>query len=228
MDGVTTGRIDIISDAICPWCYVGKRQLERALPMLAEQGMQFEVHWHPYQLNPDMPEEGVDRAEYRLQKFGSPERMREIDARVGQAFAGVGLEFRPERMLRTPNTIAAHRVIWQAGRAGVQDAAQRGVEDAVVEALFRAYFTEGRDIGDAATLDAVAEAAGLPGVGDFLAGDEGRDEVLGADAAARRAGIDGVPCFTMQGHVLFSGAMPAETMAEAFARAWRILRQRAA
>ena len=174
MDGVTTGRIDIISDAICPWCYVGKRQLERALPMLAEQGLRFEVHWHPYQLNPDMPVEGVDRAEYRLKKFGNPERTREIDARVGQAFAGVGLEFRPERMLRTPNTIAAHRVIWQAGRAGVQDP--------VVEALFRAYFTEGRDIGDPTVLDAVAEAAGLPGIAAFLAGDEGRSEVLAEDA----------------------------------------------
>lgn len=220
MDGETAGRIDIISDAICPWCYVGKRQLERALPMLADEGMRFEVHWHPYQLNPDMPTEGVDRAEYRRMKFGDPARVREIDARVGQAFAGVGLEFRPDLMLRTPNTVAAHRVIWQAGRAGVQDA--------VVEALFRAYFTEGRDIGDAAVLDAVALGAGLQGVAAFLAGDEGRDEVLGEDAAARRASIDGVPCFTMQGHVLFSGAMPAETMAEAFARAWRILAQRAA
>ncbi len=220
MSAESIGRIDIISDAICPWCYVGKRQLERALPMLAAEDMHFSVHWHPYQLNPEMPVEGVERAEYRRQKFGDPERIRQIDARVGEAFAGVGLEFRPDRMLRTPNTIAAHRVIWLAGRTGVQDA--------VVEALFRAYFTDGRDIGDAATLDAVAEEAGLPGVGAFLAGEDGMQTVLAEDMAARRAGINGVPSFTMQGHVLFSGAMPAETMAEAFARAWRILRQRAA
>jgi predicted DsbA family dithiol-disulfide isomerase len=223
-----SGRIDIISDAICPWCYVGKRQLERALPLLAAQGLAFEVHWHPYQLNPDMVPEGVDRAEYRRRKFGDPARTRQIDERVGEAFANVGLEFRPDRMLRTPNTVAAHRVIWLAGQRGVQDAALRGVQDAVVEALFRAYFTEGHDIGDAATLDAVSAAAGLTGVADFLAGEEGLDTVLGEDAAARRAGIDGVPCFTMEGHVLFSGAMPAETMAEAFTRAWNILRQRAA
>lgn len=221
MDATSNGRIDIISDAICPWCYVGKRQLERALPILAAQGMAFEVHWHPYQLNPDMPVEGVDRAEYRRKKFGNdPERIREIDARVAQAGAAIGLEFRHDLMRRTPNTIAAHRVIWQAGRAGVQDA--------IVEALFRAYFSEGRDIGDHATLDEVAAAAGLPGMADFLAGEEGQAQVIEADAMARRAGIDGVPCFTMQGHVLFSGAMPAETMAEAFARAHRILSQRAA
>lgn len=218
--GETNGRIDIISDAICPWCYVGKRQLERALPILADEGMRFDIHWHPYQLNPDMPAEGVDRAEYRRQKFGDPERIRQIDERVGQAFAGVGLDFRPDRMRRTPNTIAAHRVIWLAGRNGVQDA--------VVEALFRAYFTDGHDIGDAATLDAVAAGAGLPGVAAFLAGEDGLQTVQAEDMAARRAGIDGVPSFTMQGHVLFSGAMPAETMAEAFARAWNILRQRAA
>ena len=218
--GETNGRIDIISDAICPWCYVGKRQLERALPILADEGMRFDIHWHPYQLNPDMPAEGVDRAEYRRQKFGDPERIRQIDERVGQAFAGVGLDFRPDRMRRTPNTIAAHRVIWLAGRNGVQDA--------VVEALFRAYFTDGHDIGDAATLDAVAAGAGLPGAAAFLAGEDGLQTVQAEDMAARRAGIDGVPSFTMQGHVLFSGAMPAETMAEAFSKAWRILRQRAA
>jgi predicted DsbA family dithiol-disulfide isomerase len=228
MSNQCSGRIDIISDAICPWCYVGKRQLERALPVLAGQGLELEVHWHPYQLNPDMPRAGVDRAEYRRAKFGDPDRIRQIDARVGEAFAAVGLDFRPDRMRRTPNTVAAHRVIWLAAQRGVQDAAQRGVQDAVVEALFRAYFTEGQDIGDAATLDAVAAAAGLSGVAEFLAGEEGLDTVLAEDAAARRAGIDGVPCFTMEGHVLFSGAMPAETMAQAFTRAWGILRQRAA
>ena len=219
---MTTGRIDIISDAICPWCYIGKRQFERALPLLAADGLTFEVHWHAYQLNPDMPAEGVDRAEYRMKKFGSLERTRQMDARVAEAGAAVGLDIRHDLMRRTPNTVAAHRTIWLAG--------QMGVQDAVVEALFRGFFTEGRDIGDIATLIELAASAGLDAarVAAMLAGAEGRDEVLGEDEMARRSGIDGVPSFTMRGHVLFSGAVPAETMAEAFARAWRILSKQAA
>jgi predicted DsbA family dithiol-disulfide isomerase len=213
MDAVTTttARLDIISDAICPWCYIGKRQLERALPILAGQGMQL-----------DMPAEGVDRAAYRLAKFGDTERTEQMDARVAEAGAAVGLEIRHALMRRTPNTVAAHRVIWLAERHGVQDA--------VVEALFAAYFCEGKDIGDIPTLVETAAAAGLgaASAAAMLAGEEGLKEVLGEDAMARRSGIDGVPCFTMMGHVLFSGAVPAETMAEAFAKAWRILSSQAA
>jgi predicted DsbA family dithiol-disulfide isomerase len=215
-------RLDIISDAICPWCYIGKRQLERALPILAGQGLRVDVHWHPYQLNPDMPPEGVDRAAYRLAKFGDPERTRQMDARVAEAGAAVGLDIRHALMRRTPNTVAAHRVIWLA--------AEHAVQDAVVEALFAAYFTEGRDIGDIPTLIETAAAAGLDpeATTAMLAGERGLNEVLAADDLARRSGIDGVPSFAMMGHVLFSGAVPAETMAEAFARAWRILNSQAA
>ena len=215
-------RIEIVSDAICPWCYIGKRQLERALPMLADQGLDFDIHWHPFQLNPDMPADGIDRATYRKQKFGSEERIREIDARVKQAGAAVGLDIRHDLMLRTPNTIAAHRVVWLAG--------QQGVQDAVVEALFRGFFTEGADIGDPATLARIADENGLPAarVTAMLDGDEGLAIVLSEDDIARRSGINGVPSFIMQGHVLFSGAMPAETMAEAFTRAHGILSQQAA
>jgi len=216
-------RLDIISDAICPWCYIGKRQVERALPLLAEEGLKFSVHWHAFQLNPEMPAGGVDRREYRLQKFGNNEqRLAEMDQRVTDAGAGVGLAFRTDLMRRTPNTVDAHRVIWLAEREGVQDA--------VVEALFRGFFTEGADIGDLATLTELAAAAGLDRakVAAMLAGDEGRAEVLAEDAMARRSGLDGVPTFTMAGHVLFSGAVPADTMAEAFSRAWRILSTRAA
>ncbi len=209
--------LDIISDAICPWCYIGKRQMERALPLLAQDGLDLAVHWHPYQLNPDMPEAGVARDAYRAAKFGSAERARALDERIVEAGAAVGLEIRPERMRRTPNTVAAHRVIWLAGRHDVQDA--------VVEALFRAYFTDGQDIGDPATLIAIAAQAGLEAaaVTALLAGADGRHEVLAEDQMARRAGLNGVPSFVMAGHVLFSGAMPAETMAEAFTQAWRIL-----
>jgi predicted DsbA family dithiol-disulfide isomerase len=216
-------RLDIISDAICPWCYIGKRQVERALPLLAAEGLEFSVHWHAFQLNPDMPAAGVDRREYRLKKFGNdPERLAQMDQRVTEAAAAVGLPFRTDLMLRTPNTIDAHRVIWLAERHAVQDA--------VVEALFRGFFIEGADIGDAPTLIELAAGAGLDraAVTAMLAGDEGRQEVLGEDTMARRSGLDGVPTFTMQGHVLFSGAVPADTMAEAFGRAWRILAARAA
>ena len=216
-------RLDIISDAICPWCYIGKRQVERALPLLAEEGLKFSVHWHAFQLNPEMPAGGVDRREYRLQKFGNNEqRLAEMDQRVTDAGAGVGLAFRTDLMRRTPNTVDAHRVIWLAERHAVQDA--------VVEALFRGFFTEGADIGDAGILTEIAAGAGLDRVAvtAMLAGDEGRAEVLSEDAMARRSGLDGVPTFTMAGHVLFSGAVPADTMAEAFGRAWRILQARAA
>jgi predicted DsbA family dithiol-disulfide isomerase len=214
------GRIDVISDAICPWCYIGKRHLERALAILAEDGLVFSVGWLPFQLNPDMPEEGVARQEYRIAKFGSAERSRELDARITEAGAVVGLGMRLDLQQRTPNTVAAHRTIRFAGKHGVQDA--------VAEALFAAYFIEGVDIGDPAALAEIAGAAGLPGVATMLASEEGRAEVLAEDAMARNAGINGVPSFVMRNHVLFSGAMPGENMAEAFAKAWRVLSEKAA
>jgi predicted DsbA family dithiol-disulfide isomerase len=115
-------RIDIVSDTICPWCYIGKRHLEVALATLAAEGLTFSVHWNPFQLNPDMPKEGIERAAYRAMKFGSVERVREIDARVTQAAAATALSFHLDRIRRTPNTIDAHRLIWFAGQQGVQDA----------------------------------------------------------------------------------------------------------
>src|SRR5688572_798710 len=136
----TTGRVDIISDVICPWCYIGKRQFERAVPLLAQEQLAFGTAWHPFQLNPDMPVEGVDRAEYRKAKFGSLEKSRQLDQRITETAATLGLEFHLEKLTRTPNTVAAHRVIRLAG--------QRGVQDAVVEALFEGYFCQGADIGD--------------------------------------------------------------------------------
>jgi predicted DsbA family dithiol-disulfide isomerase len=223
MDESPTGlRIDIVSDAVCPWCYIGKRQLERALTTLAQEGLHFSVHWNPFQLNPDMPKEGRDRAAYRAQKFGSAERVREMDERVTGAAANVGLPFRLDLIQRTPNTLDAHRLIWLAGREGVQDA--------VMEAVFIAYFTEGRDIGDR---DVLAECAALGGmdralVADFLGGEVAAQEMLAADRAAREAGVNGVPSFFLDGYGLYSGAMPAETMAEALRKGRQILRQRAA
>ena len=215
-------RIDIVSDAICPWCYIGKRQLERALATLSDEGLHFSVHWNPFQLNPDMPKEGRDRAAYRAMKFGSAEKVRQIDERVGAAAAAVGLAFRQDLMLRTPNTIDAHRLIWLAGKEGVQDA--------VMEAVFAAYFTQGRDIGDATVLADCAAEAGMDrdAVAGFLAGDVAAQEMLAADRAAREAGVNGVPSFFLDGYGMFSDAMPAETMADALRKGQEILRQRAA
>ena len=216
-------RIDVVSDAICPWCWIGKRHLEGALARLADEGERFEVRWRPFQLNPDMPPGGVERAAYRAAKFGSAERSRELDAQVAAAGAAAGLEFRFDRQGRTPNTVDAHRLIRRAGETGGE-----GRQDALVEALFRAYFQDGRDIGDAAVLAAVASEAGLEGAAAFLASGGGEAEVREEDAGFRRLGISGVPSFALAGHVLFSGAVPAERMAEAFRRALAILREQQA
>jgi predicted DsbA family dithiol-disulfide isomerase len=217
-------RVDVVSDAICPWCWVGKRNLDAALDAIArEDGERFEVHWRPFQLNPEMPREGVDRAAYRAAKFGSPERSRQLDAQVAQAGAAAGVEFRHDRMLRTPNTLDAHRVIRLAGEHGGP-----ALQHRVVEALFEAYFHGGRDIGDHATLAEVAGGAGLDPalVAATLASRQCEAEVLDEDEGFRRMGLSGVPTFALAGHVLFSGAMPAAQMAEAFRRALGILREK--
>jgi predicted DsbA family dithiol-disulfide isomerase len=182
-------RIDIASEAICPWCYVGKRHLDHALATLAEEGLTFQVHWNPFQLNPEMPMEGRDRASYRTWKFGSALKAAALDKKITEAAANIGLGFRTDLMTRTPNTFDVHRMIWLAG--------QHGSQDAVVEATFRAYFIEGRDIGEHGVLGECAAEAGLPrqAVIEFLVGDFGREEVRTADRAAREAGVSGVPSF---------------------------------
>src|ERR1043165_1336635 len=127
--------VDVISDVICPWCWIGKRRLEKPI---AAYDRQVKVHWLPFQLNPTMPKEGISRREYRTRKFGSWERSLELDAQVAAFGKAEGIDFAFDTMERTPNTLDAHRLIWLADKEGNQDA--------VVEALFRAYFTEGRDI----------------------------------------------------------------------------------
>src|SRR5947209_1031359 len=143
--------VDVISDLICPWCYIGKRRLERAVAALAGRH-EVRVRWHPFQLNPQMPRGGMDRRAYRTAKFGSWERSQALDARVAAVGAAEGLVFAFDKIGRTPNTLDAHRLIRVAGQVGVQDA--------VVEALFRGYFTEGRDLSDRQTLLDVVAGAG--------------------------------------------------------------------
>jgi predicted DsbA family dithiol-disulfide isomerase len=205
-------RIDVVSDAICPWCWIGRANLAGALE---ELGWDVEVHWHPYQLNPDMPREGVARAEYRAKKFGSLARSAELDAQVTAAGAAAGLDFRFDRQARTPNTILAHRLARFAGAA----------QDALIETMFRAYFQEGEDIGDPDVLTALAARHGLD-AGAFLAGDEYDAETRAEDANFRRIGINGVPSFALGGHILFSGAMPPAQMAAAFRQGRAILQDK--
>jgi predicted DsbA family dithiol-disulfide isomerase len=215
-------RIDIVSDAICPWCYIGKRQMERALATLGREGLSFSIHWNPFQLNPDMAKEGVDRAEYRAWKFGSAAKAAALDARIVDAAAQVGLEFHPERIKRTPNTIDAHRLIWFAG--------QKDAQDETMETVFRAYFIDARDIGQHSVLADCAAAAGLDPreVTAFLSGELADKEMRAADQAARQAGVSGVPSFFLDGYGLFSGAQPADAMANAFRQGNKALRERAA
>jgi predicted DsbA family dithiol-disulfide isomerase len=202
--------VDVISDVICPWCYIGKRRLEKAV---AAHGGPVTVRWLPFQLNPAMPKEGVSRREYRTRKFGSWERSLELDAQVAAAGVGEGIPFAFDRIGRTPNTLDAHRLIWLADQEGVQDAA--------VEGLFRAYFTGGRDLSNRGTLlDVVAEAGLVRGRAEaVLEGGDGLEAFSEAEGVARRYRVDGVPFFVVHGGVTLSGAQPVEAFLEAFQRA---------
>ncbi len=196
-------QLDIISDPICPWCYIGKAQLDRAI---AETGANpFDIGWRIFQLNPDMPAEGMDRKRYLEAKFGGPERAREVYARVEAAAADAGVEVRFDRIPRTPNTMNAHRVIRWSRTTGNQSA--------LVDLLFRLYFVEGADIGDRAVLIDAAEKVGMERdiVARLLDGDADLDLLREEEDAARRMGVNGVPCFIVGGRYVLQGAQPAET-----------------
>jgi predicted DsbA family dithiol-disulfide isomerase len=198
--------LTIVSDVICPWCFVAKKNLEKALE-LAGADFAVKIAWRPFELNPGMPKDGVNRREYRSKKFGSWEQSQTLDAQVASAGKLAGITFRHDLLQRTPNTFNAHRLIWLAGEDGVQDA--------VVEALFRAYFVEGRDVGDTKVLAEIAKQAGLSGpvVAVFLEGTAGTEEVRLEAQTAKMGGISGVPTFILDGEELFSGAMKPELMA---------------
>ncbi len=168
--------LTIVSDAICPWCYVLKRRLDKIQRRLPE-AVRFALSWKPFQLNPDMPAEGIDRRAYRSAKFGSWEKSLALDAQV-KAAAVDDVEFHHERMARTPNTFAAHRLVWWAG--------QRGRQNETVEAIFEGYFVRGEDIGDTGTLALLAARAGLDRdqALSFLKSDEGAAEVRAEERAA--------------------------------------------
>ncbi len=198
--------LTIVSDVICPWCFVAKKNLERALDLLPNR-RDYSIVWRPYELNPGMPKEGMDRREYRSRKFGSLEHSLALDAQVAQAGQQAGITFRHDLMKRTPNTLNAHRLIWFAQHEGVQDA--------VVEGLFEAYFTEGRDVGDFEVLADLGAAAGLDRAktAAFLAGDDGAEEVRREERMAVSKGISAVPTFILDGEELFSGVRKPDTIA---------------
>lgn len=199
--------VDVISDVICPWCYIGKRRLEKAI---AAADVQVSVRWHPFQLNPTMPREGTSRKEYRTRKFGSWERSLELDSKVVAVGEAEGIPFAFDKISRTPNTVDAHRLIWFAD--------QYGCQDAVVEALFHAYFTEGLDIGNRQTLIDVGSEAGLDGhtVENMLDSDEGTYVIAVAREMSKQYGVDGVPFFIINHKFALSGAQESEIFVEAF------------
>ncbi len=201
--------VDVISDVICPWCYIGKRRLEKAISALGGEN-DVEVRWHPFQLNPTMPKEGISRREYRTRKFGSWERSLKLDAEVIAVGESEGICFSFDKIERTPNTVNAHRLIWLAD--------QHGCQDAVVETLFQAYFSDAQIIGNHQTLIDVGTEAGLErqAVEAMLNSEDGMDVFSNAKEMSQRHGVESVPFFIINQKFSLSGAQQADTFLEAF------------
>ncbi len=195
-------RLDIFSDPVCPWCYIGRANLDRALERHADHP--FRIEYHPFQLNPDMPAAGIDRAGYLEAKFGGKACAVEIYARVEAAAKAAGLDLDFGNIPLIPNTLDAHRLIHWAGIEGKQSA--------MVAALFRAYWREGRDIGNPETLATIAGEAGLdaPGIARLLATDADRDDLIARDTDARAKGVTSVPTFLIAQQYVVSGAQSPE------------------
>jgi len=196
-------KLDVISDPICPWCYIGKTHLDRALAERPDHG--FVIEWHPFQLNPTMPPEGMDRRAYLETKFGGPEGATRAYAPVVQSAAKAGLSINFDGIKTTPNTIDAHRLIYWAGLKGCQTE--------VVDRLFDAYFVAGKNIGDHAILADIAEASGLDRaeVMDNLDSDHVLAETRARDSHVRKLGVSSVPTFIVLNQHVVSGAQPPET-----------------
>ena len=201
-------QIEIYSDTICPWCYIGKRRLERALSERPQDGL--EVHWRAFQLNPEMPPEGMERRTYLEVKFGGPDNAKQVYDRVREAGRSEDIDFAFDAIKRTPNTVASHRLI--------RFAADRGLADAVVTRLFESYFLEGADIGDDEVLTAIGASCGLEAaeVRAFLDSELDVENVRAEDSRARQIGIQGVPTFILNNKYVLSGAHPPEVLFQLF------------
>lgn len=196
-------RLDIFSDPVCPWCYVGKANLDRALAQHPDHP--FAIQWHPFQLNPEMPEEGVSKRAYLEEKFGGKARVDAVHERLREIARGAGLEMDPDKPQRMPNTLNAHRLIHWAGI--------EAVHSAVVTALMRAYWVEGRDIGDHAILADIAAENGMDRGATLrlLQSQADADDILARDQDARQKGVTAVPTFLIAQQYVVSGAQPVET-----------------
>lgn len=195
-------RLDIFSDPICPWCYIGKARLDRALA--ARPDHPFQVQWHPFQLNPDMPREGMDRRAYLEGKFGGKDGAVQAYLPVTTEAEASGLDINLEGIKRTPNTLNAHRLIHWAGIEMKQNA--------VVDRLFKAYFVDGQDIGDVSVLTDIAEGVGMDKdvVARLLQSDADADDIQARDADARSKGVQSVPTFVIANQHVVPGAQPPE------------------
>ncbi|MBE2277757.1 MAG: DsbA family oxidoreductase [Rhodobacteraceae bacterium] len=203
---MTPVSLDVFIDPVCPWCYIGKANLDRALAGAPVQP--FATAWHPFQLNPDLPREGVAKRAYLEAKFGGKAQVDAIHERLREAARKAGVALDPDIPQRQPNTLDAHRLIHWAGIEGRQDP--------VVTALFRAYWDEGRDIGDAAVLSAIAAGAGMDGdaVARLLTTDADADDLMARDRDAREKGVTAVPTFLIARQYVVSGAQPPELWAD--------------
>ena len=201
-------QIDIYSDTICPWCFIGKRRLERALAQKPQPDISF--RWRAFQLNPTMPLEGMERTQYLELKFGGTEGAAQVYDAVEAAGREEKIDFAFDRMQRTPNTVDSHRLI--------RFAEGKGLQEEVVETLFQRYFLRAEDIGDRAVLTEAAGEAGLDAgeAAAFLAGEELREEIVREDEAARRAGVNGVPCYIFAARYGLPGAQPPEVLWQMF------------
>ena len=196
-------RLDIFSDPVCPWCFVGKANLDRALAEHPDHP--FAIQWHPFQLNPEMPAEGVAKRDYLEAKFGGKARVDAIHERLREVARAAGVDMDPDKPERMPNTLNAHRLIHWAGIEGVQQA--------VVNALMRSYWAQGRDIGDLVTLADIAGENGMDREATLrlLQSDADADDIAARDQDARQKGVNAVPTFLIAQQYVVSGAQPPET-----------------
>jgi len=212
--------IDIVSDVVCPWCYIGKRKLEAALALPGAASLPaVELRWHPFQLNPDIPAEGISRKQYLEDKFGGPQLASEIYGRVRAAGRGAGLELHIDGIALQPNTLAAHALIAFAQRAGSVAASD------MKERLLKAYFVDNRFIGSADVLTEISREAGLDAqaANAFVTDPLQLQAVARADAQARGMGIDGVPFFIFNRKLSISGAQEPATLLAAMQQAAEVV-----
>lgn len=200
----TQMQLDVIFDTVCPWCYIGKRRLERALSLRPNANVQ--IRWRPFMLNPDMPAAGIDRTAYLIKKFGSETRVRRVYGAIGEAGHSVEIAFAFDRIQRTPNSVSSHRLIRHAARSFNVSP--------LVERLFEAYFINGVDIGDIDTLVDIGVSFGLQAdqLRRYLESETDIAEIYEENARAHRLGINGVPAFAFEGNMVISGAQEPEVL----------------